>query len=657
MIFDSLVLENFGAYGGGCQEAVLTPELGKPIILFGGMNGSGKTTILDAIQLALYGSRARVSNRNHLSYKDYLSACINRECDPAEGAGITLRFHQRIQGEIHHFELVRRWRLEDKGIRETLRIFFDGDFDSIYTEHWDEIIESYLPNKIAHLFFFDGEQVKDLAEGRSSREILGSAIFSLMGLDLVDRLNSDLILLEKRKRLSLVDSDIATKIKQAEEALHQADQEEEAILIQEGRLVNDLGRILKELKEKEEEFALEGGDLYLRINEVQELLKDSRVEKKNIELQLRELLAGPLPLQLVDQLLYDAELRCKKDFDVRQARAIYCSLEQRVNDIIKLLNQENIPQETIIKVQCKLEDDLKLQRSLGQEPVIFDTDAISSGYFTNIRQVIIPESREKARVLVGCLDSLDEKITRLEQDLDRVPIAARIDSIKTEVDKLSHAHEMKLKDIESLRENLLVVKRRKEDLNKTLSQLLEDELDSRLLNEDSQRMIRHSQKVRRTLGQLKLNIISKKVHRIESLMFESFQSLLRKKTLITGLKINPETFEFSLIDHVGGILHVDRLSSGERQLLATSMLWGLARASGRPIPTIIDTPLGRLDSSHRKNLIEGYFPNASHQVILLSTDEEINGESFNALNPHITRSYLLSHGSNDNKTTIKPGYF
>ena len=160
---------------------------------------------------------------------------------------------------------------------------------------------------------------------------------------------------------------------------------------------------------------------------------------------------------------------------------------------------------------------------------------------------------------------------------------------------------MKLKDIESLRTSLLVVKRKKEDLNKKLSQLLEDELDSRLLNEDSQRMIHHSQKVRRTLGQLKLNIISKKVHRIESLIFESFQRLLRKKTLITGLKINHETFESSLVDHVGGILHVDRLSSGERQLLATSMLWGLARASGRPIPTIIDTPLGRLDSSHLKN--------------------------------------------------------
>ena len=45
MILDSITLNNFGAYCGR-QEAMLTPEDGKPIILFGGMNGGGKTTLL-----------------------------------------------------------------------------------------------------------------------------------------------------------------------------------------------------------------------------------------------------------------------------------------------------------------------------------------------------------------------------------------------------------------------------------------------------------------------------------------------------------------------------------------------------------------------------------------------------------------------------------
>ncbi|MFT6862301.1 MAG: DNA sulfur modification protein DndD, partial [Akkermansiaceae bacterium] len=104
-------------------------------------------------------------------------------------------------------------------------------------------------------------------------------------------------------------------------------------------------------------------------------------------------------------------------------------------------------------------------------------------------------------------------------------------------------------------------------------------------------------------------------------------------------------------------LPFDRLSAGERQLLATSMLWGLARASGRPVPTIIDTPLGRLDSSHRNHLVTRYFPSASHQVLLLSTDEEIVGNYHKAIKPYVTRHYNLAHDEALGTTQIQSGYF
>lgn len=131
------------------------------------------------------------------------------------------------------------------------------------------------------------------------------------------------------------------------------------------------------------------------------------------------------------------------------------------------------------------------------------------------------------------------------------------------------------------------------------------------------------------------------------------------ESLLFGLgKVgNPETFEPSLTGRDGKVLPIERLSAGERQLLATSMLWGLARASGRPVPTIIDTPLGRLDSSHRKHLVERYFPNASHQVLLLSTDEEIVGHYHETLKPFIARTYLLAHSEQIGQTQIEEGYF
>jgi DNA sulfur modification protein DndD len=135
------------------------------------------------------------------------------------------------------------------------------------------------------------------------------------------------------------------------------------------------------------------------------------------------------------------------------------------------------------------------------------------------------------------------------------------------------------------------------------------------------------------------------------------QQLLRKRAMADRISIDPETYAVTLLNAAGQTIPFERLSAGERQLLATALLWGLARASGRPVPTIIDTPLGRLDSSHRKHLVRGYFPRASHQVILLSTDEEIIGTRLTEINPSVARVYRLVHEDQAGETSIEEGYF
>lgn len=102
---------------------------------------------------------------------------------------------------------------------------------------------------------------------------------------------------------------------------------------------------------------------------------------------------------------------------------------------------------------------------------------------------------------------------------------------------------------------------------------------------------------------------------------------------------------------------MERLSAGERQLLATSILWGLARAARRPLPVVIDTPLGRLDSGHRRHFVDRYLPWASHQVLVLSTDEEIDEAHLERLRRRIGRSYRLDHDDESGCTTISEGYF
>ena len=97
--------------------------------------------------------------------------------------------------------------------------------------------------------------------------------------------------------------------------------------------------------------------------------------------------------------------------------------------------------------------------------------------------------------------------------------------------------------------------------------------------------------------------------------------------------------------------------AGEKQIYAISMLWALAKTSGRPLPVIIDTPLGRLDSDHRKLLVERYFPFASHQMLILSTDTEVDQQYFAELQPGVSQAYHLEFDPEEHQSLVSSGYF
>jgi DNA sulfur modification protein DndD len=656
VILNSIVLENFGAYGGR-QEAILTPEKGKPIILFGGMNGGGKTTLLDAVQLAFYGPKARLSNRNRLGYRDYLQECIHRSSDPSEGAGITIRFRRMMEGESRQFELQRTWRQGVKGIEEHVRVWCDGKVDDIFTEHWDETIEAYLPGGISHLFFFDGEQVKELAEGGHAAQILGTAVYSLLGLDLVDRLETDLKAFERRKKSEGMDKEALNKLNEVRAELTHIDEAQERAAMQEGVLVNEAGRLAKELRQIEEQFRSEGGDLYLRRKELDAELIRLNSDKRANEMKLRELASGALPLLMVEGLLTDAERQARHESEIKRAGVLIDAIQIRDNEVVASLRADGIENAVISKLEAVFESDRNNRLELAKEEVVLDADESLAPHISLLRGTVLPQVEEQSQEIVANIKCLEEKIARLESEIERIPSEDHIANIQSTLDRAKRIHQDKLSELEAVKIYLQALKKQRDAVEGKLDRLIEQNIESKFAEDDRLRMLKHSSKVRNTLEKFRTQVVGRHIENIESLMLESFCKLLRKSDLVSAIQINPKTFEPTLKKSDGKDLAIERLSAGERQLLATSMLWGLARASGRPVPTIIDTPLGRLDSSHRKHLVERYFPNASHQVLLLSTDEEIVGPYYEAIKPYTTRSYLLVHNEHDGQTNIQSGYF
>ena len=104
-------------------------------------------------------------------------------------------------------------------------------------------------------------------------------------------------------------------------------------------------------------------------------------------------------------------------------------------------------------------------------------------------------------------------------------------------------------------------------------------------------------------------------------------------------------------------IDISRLSKGERQIFILSLYWAIIELSGQDIPFIIDTPYARIDANHRKEISEKFFPNISKQVVILSTDEEINEEYYEIIKPYIAKEYLLINDESQNRTTVEQHYF
>ena len=195
------------------------------------------------------------------------------------------------------------------------------------------------------------------------------------------------------------------------------------------------------------------------------------------------------------------------------------------------------------------------------------------------------------------------------------------------------------------------------ELEKQITKLNQQHISEKMQSDQNARIGALVTKTQETMKAFLKRATEKKIARLSDLVTTSFRYLLHKQQLVERVIIDPADFSITLMDQSGNVLPKDRLSEGEKQIFAISVLWGLSQASARPLPAIIDTPMGRLDSEHRNQLVERYFPHASHQVIILSTDTEIEENYFEQLKPSLARAYHLNYDEAGRMTTAEEGYF
>jgi len=182
-------------------------------------------------------------------------------------------------------------------------------------------------------------------------------------------------------------------------------------------------------------------------------------------------------------------------------------------------------------------------------------------------------------------------------------------------------------------------------------------LSDRYKNKNAEVQVELTMQVQKVLDEYVDKLKIKKIQLLEKYLLEEIQRLMHKENLITKVKVQKETFDIILYDRNGNSIPNDLLSKGEKQMFATAVLLALAKTSGKPLPFMIDTPLARLDVGHRDNLIEKFFPYASHQVVIFSTDSEIDQNYYSKMKPYITRSYAMEYLPGKGKTQQHSTYF
>ena len=305
MILTRLTLTNFGIFRGR-QSISLLPQKGRPIILIGGKNGAGKTTFLEAIRLCFYGSQA-FGFHSREEYLEYLDGRIH--ANPASiiqptVASVAVEFQYSNFEAVHEYKVSRFWERRNTGkVHETLTVERNGKpLDDIAAEYWPEFVRDLIPPGVAQLFFFDGEKIQHLADDTSDARELSEAIKALLGLDIVERLETDLEIYRSRtvKTLRNVDgSKEVEELKQEVTHLEQTLGELRAVREEQEETLSSLRIQVVRLQDK---ITAQGGSF---VRNREKLIHDRAVLETKIaevETNLREMCGGLLPFVLVPRL-------------------------------------------------------------------------------------------------------------------------------------------------------------------------------------------------------------------------------------------------------------------------------------------------------------------------------------------------------------------
>ena len=645
MIIKRLTMHNFGVYAS-TNTFDFTGE--KPIVLIGGLNGRGKTTFLEAVLLSLYGANSFAYKESTFkTYGQYLRSFVNVS-DGTKKTFVELEFVLN-NADRDHYIVRREWSAVNK-VRTTEEIFGrkNGSYNRFLTDNWSMFVENILPSALSNFFFFDGEKIAELAVDSTNSQ-LKESIRAMLGISVLDTLHGDM----QRNIRKLQKTSIASTETKEIDRLRTTKEEAESNLQKIEAEISSKEANLTKLKEQCEQAKLDysahGGDVIGQRDALLSQRAEVGAQRQQSRENLSLLASGSLPLNLVKDLLGNIAGQALKEKEAAVKK-------QAVSYVNRLFAQYMDENKNAAQVQSFM-GYINADSEKNSVETIYNLSDASLLQIQRLTEGGLEQTAENASAEL-------ERQAKLSKKSDEIENFLSIDINEDQLKKLYtniRLMEQKITDTEA---DLAVLEQRRSnangdlmkatsEFNKKVSVLLEN-LEA---DDDKKRDIKYSEMAVRVLDKFSVRLQKKKTGLLGETITSCYKKLANKKNLIDQITMDPVTLDLTYLNKDGVEVEKTALSAGEKQLMVISILWALAICSKKKLPVIIDTPLSRLDSNHRKSLIQTYFPQASEQTIILSTDSEIDQNYYQLMKENVGDEFTLSYDDKSKSTTILKGYF
>jgi len=623
-------------------------EFGNKINIIQGNNGTGKTTLLNALSWCLYGSEI-----HDYGDKSSMTICNNKAAFLAkngERVNVTVEIGFEDSGKLLTFKRSQNFvKNNNEIIRDVigsvLEAYEQNENDIEISNQDAYIIDRIIPKEIEEYFFFDGALLGKYFQDTKSAKIK-NAIFEISQLNLIENIENNIhkVIEKYNKKLKK----IAPEIGQASEKISYYDNLEI-------EKQNELEEAKTNVKSADEEIKNIENELIDKNSEsITKLVKeDQQIEKRlNILVNNIKTLKEKRKKLILDQypilLSYDIFVEfLEKVEDSRKKRFI--PPEYTKNFIKDLLDEKKCI--CGVDLEVNKESFMELEKILNQTPEITDraeditragakVENLISGmekFNTEIKEINLNLSKDKKEN--------DEKLERRRNIASKI----KFNPIE-EIQKLQEGREsyMDIRQVNNRKIGALETKIASlREKRKEWEQRKNKEAKLTIDAETLESKIKFAKKSKEAINKIGYEMTNSLHDKIQSLTKEKFIKIIWKEDEFVDIKISKD-YEVSIVNKLGEHESPGDLSDGEKLCLGLCFMSAIHNISGYNLPIIMDTPLGNLDIDIRKNIAK-FLPEfiEEKQAILLVTGTEYTDDFRNIIHDNVSKEYLIEWKTSD----------